>query len=157
MTITMNPLETAWPTDDEARATRAAARRVLVAEDNEPFADLKQRVLVRAGYAVDICGNGADALAAGLDNGYDAILLDVMIPGLDGFSVLRHLREDHVTIPILMMSARDTVDGRVNGLERGADDYLVKPFDLTELVARLRAHLRRTARGSRVADRPHSL
>jgi CheY-like chemotaxis protein len=118
--------------------------RLLVVEDDEGFAALMQRLLTREGYLVDVADNGTDALAAGLENTHDAILLDVMLPGLDGFSVVRHLREAQVNVPVVMMSARDAVADRVNGLRSGADDYLTKPFPMAELLARLELHLRRS-------------
>lgn len=94
-------------------------------------------------YAVDTAGNGEDGLAKALEIAYDAILLDVMLPRLDGWAVLERLRRS-TTTPVLMLTARDTVPDRVKGLDRGADDYLTKPFDLEELLARLRAIIRRS-------------
>jgi two-component system, OmpR family, response regulator len=118
--------------------------RVLVAEDDPRLADLLAQSLVEVGWEVNTVANGRDAHAAALDEThYDVLLLDWMLPGLDGITVCRRLREAGVRTPILMLTARTTVPDRVAGLEAGADDYLLKPFDLDELVARLRALHRR--------------
>jgi two-component system OmpR family response regulator len=119
--------------------------RVLVVEDDVKMAGLLRRGLEEEGYAVDIAQNGAEAVWAGTENPYDAIVLDVMLPDLDGFSVCRQLREAGRWAPILMLTARDSVPDRVAGLDAGADDYLTKPFAFTEFLARLRALLRRGA------------
>ncbi len=118
--------------------------RVLVVEDEEKMARLLQRGLREEGHAVDVTGRGEDALWMARAAPYDAILLDVMLPGGDGFSVCRELRRQEVWTPILLLTARDAVDDRVVGLDAGADDYLVKPFAFSELLARLRALRRRT-------------
>jgi two-component system OmpR family response regulator len=118
--------------------------RVLVVEDEEKLARLLQRGLREEGHAVDVTGRGEDALWMARAAPYDAILLDVMLPGGDGFSVCRELRRQEVWTPILLLTARDAVDDRVVGLDAGADDYLVKPFAFSELLARLRALRRRT-------------
>ncbi len=117
--------------------------RILIVEDERQIAAFLERGLKEEGYAIDVVYNGNDALdwAAAVD--YDGIVLDVMLPGRDGFSVLRELRARGSQTPVLMLTARDTVDDRVNGLDLGADDYLVKPFAFKELVARLRAITRR--------------
>jgi len=117
--------------------------RLLVVEDDPRLAHLLARGLREEGYAVDTCGDGHDAVAQVMVNGYDAILLDVMLPGQDGFTVVRTLRERGVRTPVLMLTSRDAVNDRIAGLDSGADDYLVKPFDFGELLARLRALLRR--------------
>jgi two-component system OmpR family response regulator len=117
--------------------------RLLVVEDDPKMADLLQRALVRDGYAVDVVGNGTDALWSAAENAYDAIVLDAMIPAPDGFEVSRRLRADENWVPILMLTARDAVSDRVFGLDSGADDYLTKPFALEELLARVRAVSRR--------------
>jgi two-component system OmpR family response regulator len=119
--------------------------RVLVVEDDVKMAGLLRRGLEEEGYAVDIAQNGSEAVWAGTENPYDAIVLDVMLPDLDGFSVCRQLREAGRWAPILMLTARDSVPDRVAGLDAGADDYLTKPFAFTEFLARLRALLRRGA------------
>jgi two-component system, OmpR family, response regulator len=117
--------------------------RVLVIEDETKLAEVVARGLREEGYAADIAGGGEDALWMAQAAGYDAILLDVMLPGADGFEVCRRLRELGVWSPVLMLTARDAVEDRVHGLDAGADDYLVKPFSFEELLARLRALVRR--------------
>jgi two-component system, OmpR family, response regulator len=117
--------------------------RALVVEDEVKMAALIRRGLVEEGYAADVARTGEDALWMASATPYDAILLDVMLPGRDGFDVCRELRETGVWTPILMLTARDDVDDRVNGLDSGADDYLTKPFSFAELLARLRALTRR--------------
>jgi two-component system OmpR family response regulator len=117
--------------------------RVLVVEDEEKLAKLLARGLREEGYAADIAGRGEDALWMAMAAAYDAILLDVMLPGSDGFDVCRRLRKEGVWSPVLMLTARDAVDDRVTGLDAGADDYLAKPFAFDELLARLRALMRR--------------
>jgi two-component system OmpR family response regulator len=117
--------------------------RVLVVEDDAKMASLIRRGLLEEGYAADVAGDGENALwMAGAAN-YDAIVLDVMLPGTDGFEVSRQLRHDGIWSPVLMLTARDSVEDRVNGLDSGADDYLTKPFSFAELLARLRALTRR--------------
>lgn len=117
--------------------------RVLVVEDELKMARSLRRGLEQDGYAVDVCGDGNEAFRRGLDNDYDAIVLDVMLPGRDGFSVCRDLRSRGRWAPILMLTARDAVEDRIRGLDVGADDYLVKPFAFGELLARVRAMVRR--------------
>ena len=117
--------------------------RILIVEDEHQIAAFLERGLKEEGYAIDVVYNGNDALDWAAAVEYDGIVLDVMLPGRDGFSVLRELRARGSRTPVLMLTARDTVDDRVNGLDLGADDYLVKPFVFKELVARLRAITRR--------------
>jgi two-component system OmpR family response regulator len=117
--------------------------RVLIVEDEAKMAGLIKRGLTREGMAVDVVGEGEDALWRAEATEYDAIVLDVMLPGIDGFEVCQRLRDAGVWSPILMLTARDAVRDRVAGLDRGADDYLVKPFSYAELLARLRALARR--------------
>ena len=117
--------------------------RLLVVEDERQIASFLERGLKEEGYAVDVVYNGNDALDWTVAVEYDAIVLDVLLPGRDGFSVCRELRARGSTTPVLMLTARDAVDDRVNGLDSGADDYLVKPFAFKELLARLRAVTRR--------------
>lgn len=116
--------------------------RVLIVEDEDKTAEYLQRGLGEQGYAVDVAPNGVDGLHLALGNEYDVIVLDVMLPGLDGFSLLESLRVAKQT-PVIMLSARDRIDDRVRGLRAGADDYLVKPFSFLELIARLQALTRR--------------
>jgi two-component system, OmpR family, response regulator len=117
--------------------------RVLVVEDETKMAGLLQRGLQEEGYAVDVAGDGREALWLATENPYDAIVLDVMLPDLDGFEVCRKLRETGRWSPVLMLTARDAVHDRVAGLDAGADDYLTKPFSFAEFLARLRALFRR--------------
>jgi len=123
--------------------------KVLVVEDDAKMAALIRRGLSDNGNATDIAPHGEDALWMARARPYDAIVLDVMLPGRDGFATCAALREAGVWAPVLMLTARDAVDDRVAGLDAGADDYLTKPFSLAELRARLRALLRRGA-----AERP---
>jgi two-component system, OmpR family, response regulator len=124
-------------------ACQDAAMRVLIVEDDLRMASLVRRGLVKEGLAADVVPNGEDALWTADAHPYDAIVLDVMLPGLDGFETCRRLRAAGVWTPVLMLTARDTVEDRVAGLDSGADDYLVKPFAFAELLARLRALARR--------------
>ncbi len=118
--------------------------RVLVAEDQPKMASLIRRGLESDGYAVDVAENGEDALWLGTEWDYDAVVLDVGLPKIDGFEVCRQLRERGRWAPVLMLTVRDAVADRVEGLDSGADDYLTKPFEFAELFARLRALTRRT-------------
>ena len=117
--------------------------RVLVIEDEVGMARLLKHALEEEGHAVDIARDGPDGLWMATENSYAAIVLDVMLPGLDGFELCRRLRAGGIWVPVLMLTARDEIGDRVRGLDAGADDYLVKPFSLLELAARLRALTRR--------------
>jgi two-component system OmpR family response regulator len=117
--------------------------RVLVAEDDQVIADFVSQGLREAGYAVDVASTGTEALRKALDGSYDAAVIDVMLPELDGLSVIEQLRAKRKQTPVLILSARHTVDDRVKGLQAGGDDYLTKPFAFAELLARLQALLRR--------------
>jgi two-component system, OmpR family, response regulator len=117
--------------------------RVLVVEDQAKMRALLVRGLQEGGYAVDEVPDGPSALHQATETAYDAIVLDVMLPGLDGFEVLRRLREAERWTPVVMLTARGAVRDRVHGLDGGADDYLVKPFAFSELLSRLRAVIRR--------------
>jgi two-component system, OmpR family, response regulator len=119
--------------------------RLLVVEDDPKMAGLIRRGLLEEGHAADVARAGADAVWMAQAVEYDAIVLDLMLPGLDGFEVCRRLRKDGVWSPVLMLTARDGVEDRVAGLDAGADDYLPKPFSFAELLARLRALARRGA------------
>jgi two-component system, OmpR family, copper resistance phosphate regulon response regulator CusR len=117
--------------------------RVLLVEDEPDAARILAKGLREEAYAVDVAGDGERALESAFVNDYDLIILDVMLPGRDGFEVCRELRANGSAVPVLMLTARDAVEDRINGLDTGADDYLTKPFDFEELLARARALLRR--------------
>ena len=120
--------------------------RVLVIEDEVRMARLLKRALEEEGHTVDVAADGPDGLWMATENPYAAIVLDVMLPGFDGFELCRRLRAAGTWVPVLMLTARDEIGDRVRGLDAGADDYLVKPFSLLELAARLRALARRDDR-----------
>jgi two-component system, OmpR family, response regulator len=126
--------------------------RVLIVEDQPKLAALLARGLREEGYAADVAERGEDALWMALAAAYDAIVLDIMLPGIDGLETCRDLRRGGVWTPVLMLTARDAVDDRVTGLDAGADDYLTKPFSFDELLARLRALTRRAP-----AERPATI
>src|SRR6267378_2312482 len=117
--------------------------RILIVEDEPKLARLLARGLHEEGHAADTAATGEEALWMAESAAYDAIVLDVMLPGLDGFAVCRTLRERQVWTPVLMLTARDAVEDRIEGLDSGADDYLLKPFAFPELAARVRALVRR--------------
>ena len=124
---------------------------ILLVEDDAKLVRAMRRVLAEEGHIVDIAGDGPAALAHATADGLDLVILDVMLPGMDGFHVCRALREAGVLTPVLMLTARGTVEDRVEGLDAGADDYLVKPFAVSELLARMRALARR---GRERVERP---
>ena len=126
--------------------------RLLFAEDDRSLCRAEKTILEKAGYSVDFVHNGTDALDYASEGGYDGIILDWMMPAPDGVEVLRCLREKGITVPCLLLTARDAVEDRVTGLDAGADDYLPKPFASPELLARIRAMLRRKS-----DDRPDLL
>jgi two-component system OmpR family response regulator len=117
--------------------------RVLVVEDEARMASLLERGLREEGYAVDVANDGPDGLWMATENDYDAVLLDIMLPGFDGFDVCRRMREAGRWAPVLLLTAREGVEDRVQGLDAGADDYVTKPFSFAELAARVRALIRR--------------
>jgi two-component system OmpR family response regulator len=121
--------------------------QILVAEDDVRLGALLETALAEEGWEVELVGDGLSAFGRALPGGlpYDVLLLDWMLPGLEGVTVCRRLREAGVTTPVLMLTARSEIGDRINGLDSGADDYLAKPFDLGELMARLRALVRRSA------------
>jgi len=118
--------------------------RILVVEDDRKVAAFLQKGLREEQYAVDVCRNGKDAVYEVQSHPYDVIILDIMLPGKDGFTICRELRENNVLTPILMLTAKDSLEDKVIGLSEGADDYLTKPFSFEELLARIRALLRRS-------------
>ncbi len=129
--------------------------RVLVVDDDRAVRDSLQRALDLHGYLTSVAPDGMEALQAVRREAPDAIVLDVNMPGVDGYGITRRLRDDGLAVPILLLTARDGVPDRVRGLDAGADDYLVKPFALDELLARLRALLRRTdVRGATTTPGP---
>lgn len=129
--------------------------RIIVVEDEEDLASALARGLRREGYAVDVSVNGAEALDRMAYTPYDLVLLDLNLPDIDGLEVCRRIRAEADPQPrVLMLTARDTLDDRVVGLDEGADDYVVKPFDFPELLARVRALVRRDRSGSAVIDVP---
>lgn len=117
--------------------------RVLVVEDDAGVAAFVMKGLREASYAVDVAANGTDGYHLARTESYDVIILDLMLPGMDGFSVLRNLRAGGIRTPLICLTARDSVNDRVEGLNLGADDYLAKPFSFSELLARINALLRR--------------
>jgi two-component system copper resistance phosphate regulon response regulator CusR len=130
--------------------------KILLVEDDAGIARLMRRGLTDAGYDVDSAADGILGLQMARDHAYGLLILDIMLPGKDGWEICRELRDSGARVPILMVTARDMVDDRIRGLDLGADDYLPKPFDFAELLARVRALLRRDrmhrARVIRVAD-----
>ncbi len=117
--------------------------RILIVEDDKKVAAFLQKGLREEQYAVDVCRNGEDAVYEAQVHPYDVIILDIMLPGKDGFTICRELRENNVLTPILMLTAKDSLEDKIIGLSEGADDYLTKPFSFEELLARIRALLRR--------------
>lgn len=122
--------------------------RVLIIEDDQAIADFVARGLREGGFAVDWAPAGDEGLAAALERPYDAAIVDLMLPGRDGLSIIDELRRKGVTTPVLILSARRSVDDRVQGLQAGGDDYLTKPFAFAELLARVQALVRRSTRAA---------
>jgi len=116
--------------------------RILVADDEAKIAQFIRKGLKEDGYAVDVASDGDEALQLALQEDYDAVVLDIMLPGMDGISVLKKLRSSRPDMPVMLVSARDSVSDKVRGLDAGADDYLTKPFAFEEFLARVRALLR---------------
>jgi two-component system OmpR family response regulator len=119
--------------------------RILLVEDDAKIASFIQKGLKAEGYAVDHARDGETGLHLGLTESYDAAVVDIMLPGKDGLSLVRELRRQHVNTPIIILSARDSIEDRVRGLHTGSDDYLTKPFAFSELLARIQALIRRSA------------
>lgn len=118
---------------------------ILFVEDEAKIANFVQSGLKEQGFVVDYCDNGDEGYTRALDNEYDAIVLDIMVPGKDGLSILKNLRRKGQNVPVILLTARNELDDRIEGLNLGADDYLAKPFFVEELVARIHAVVRRTA------------
>lgn len=123
--------------------------RILIVEDEKKTSSFIRKALQAEGYAVDVLHRGDEGLAAALITPFDALVLDIMLPGRDGLSIVKQLRERGNNVPVLLLSARGAVEERIEGLNAGADDYLPKPFELGELVARVRAICRRSQGASR--------
>jgi len=117
--------------------------RLLIVEDDTKIASFLQKGLQEAGFSVDVSHNGLDGLSLALTEPYEAAVIDIMLPGLDGLSLIEQMRAKGVHMPVLILSARQSVDDRIEGLQRGGDDYMVKPFSFNELLARIQALLRR--------------
>ena len=117
--------------------------KILIVEDEPKTGEYLRQGLKEASFVVDLAANGLDGLQAALQGSYELIILDVMLPGMDGWEILRNLRRQGHAVPVLFLTARDQVEDRIKGLELGADDYLVKPFSFAELLARVRTILRR--------------
>jgi two-component system, OmpR family, response regulator len=122
--------------------------RILVVEDDTKIASFISKGLREAGFAVDVAPDGVDGLHLGLTEPYDAAVVDIMLPGLDGLSLIERLRTKKVATPVIILSAKRSVDDRVKGLQAGGDDYLTKPFSFSELLARIQALIRRSTRTS---------
>jgi heavy metal response regulator len=118
--------------------------KLLIVEDDRKLSSFLEKGLKEEQFAVDVCRNGTDAVYWAQVNDYDVIILDIMLPGKDGIEVCRELRKKSITTPIIMLTAKDTVEDKINGLSEGADDYLTKPFSFAELLARIKALLRRS-------------
>ncbi len=127
--------------------------KILLVDDETELSDPLSRILLQEGYQVDIANNGAAGMDLALQNQYDLLILDWMLPHKSGIEICRSVRSHSLTTPVLFLTAKDTVDARVDGLDAGADDYLVKPFELRELLARVRALLRRSTLESATSDR----
>ncbi len=123
--------------------------RILVVEDDKKIASFLEKGLTEAGFSVDVASDGLEGLSLALTEPYQAAVIDIMLPSLDGLSLIEKLRERNIDIPVLILSARQSVDDRIEGLQRGGDDYMVKPFSFNELLARIQALLRR---GQKHAD-----
>lgn len=119
--------------------------KVLVVEDDRKLGGFLRKGLEAAGFVVDLCADGDEGFLLATTRGYDVLVLDIMLPGRDGLSILRNLRDQHRSVPVILLTARSALNERLDGLNRGADDYLTKPFYIEELVARLHALLRRAS------------
>lgn len=122
--------------------------RILLVEDDVKIAGFIEKGLVDAGYEVEVCHTGTEGSERALEHDYGAAIMDIMLPGIDGLEIIGQMREQHVDTPVLILSAKQSVDDRVAGLQRGGDDYMVKPFSLSELLARIEALIRRDMKNS---------
>ena len=145
VTLQSSLWQVAWVNFFTMRADYGHAVKLLIAEDEAKTGEYLRRGLSEAGFIVDLAHNGLDGHHLAMTERYDLLILDVMLPDLDGWQILKSLREAGRELPVLFLTARDSVDDRVKGLELGADDYLVKPFAFAELLARVRTLLRRGA------------
>lgn len=117
--------------------------RILLIEDDKKIAGFIEKGLRESGFVVDVCNDGPSGLSRGLDSVYDAAVVDIMLPGMDGLQVIEKMRDEDINTPVLILSARQSVDDRIQGLQRGGDDYMIKPFSFSELLARVQALIRR--------------
>ena len=119
-------------------------KRILIVDDDEEIRELLEFDIAQSGYTVDTAKDGVEGLHKALNNAYDLILLDVMMPKMNGFDVCKNIRQARLAIPVLMLTAKGTIEDKTDGFDSGADDYLVKPFDIQEVLLRIRVLLRRT-------------
>jgi len=124
------------------------AMRILLIEDDKKIASFIEKGLKEAGFAVDVAPDGTDGLHFALTESYDAAIVDIMLPGLDGISLIERMRASRITTPVIILSAKRAVDDRIKGLQAGGDDYLTKPFSFSELLARIHALIRRSTRAA---------
>jgi heavy metal response regulator len=122
--------------------------RILIVEDDIKIASFIEKGLEQAGYAVDHISDGEEGLAMAMLNPYDAAVVDIMLPGMDGLSLIEEMRQQHIETPVIILSAKRSVDDRIKGLKAGGDDYLTKPFSFSELLVRIQALLRRASKSS---------
>jgi len=125
--------------------------RLLLVEDDKKIASFLEKGLRESGFNVDVCHDGAEGLSLALMEEYDVAVMDIMLPLLDGLSVIEQMRKKSIQTPVLILSARQSVDDRIQGLQRGGDDYMVKPFSFSELLARVQALIRRDQKNTRPA------
>ena len=140
-----NPVDEQWWPSEFGAEDQAGATRYITPQKRVAAAALVRKGLEAQGFSIDFCDNGDDAYALATTRAYDALVLDIMVPGRDGLSILRNLREKRITVPVVLVTARSALNERLEGLNLGADDYLTKPFYVDELIARLHAVTRRAA------------
>ncbi|MCF8055036.1 MAG: response regulator transcription factor [Desulfocapsa sp.] len=122
--------------------------RILIVEDDKKIASFLEKGLHEAGFSIDVCHDGLEGLSLALSEPYGVAVVDIMLPGLDGLSLIEKIRDHSIETPVLILSARQSVDDRIEGLQRGGDDYMIKPFSFNELLARIQALLRRGQKSS---------